>query len=76
MVANSDADELHFQAVDCCQFNPIEEKIRGGIYFRPMPQKRLDTLDRRPDFKEIPFDEDDSYPTEDPAYLVQDAINE
>lgn len=46
------------------------------MYFRPMSQERFDTLDTRPDFKEIPFDEDDGSPTEDDAYMVQGAINE
>jgi hypothetical protein len=41
-----------------------------------MPQERLDILDWRPDFKKIPYDEDDSYPTEHSAYLVRDAITE
>jgi hypothetical protein len=75
-IAHLDVDELRFRGLDCCQFKLIEETIRGSMYSRPMPQERLDTLDRRPDFKEIPYDEDDSYPTKDSAYRVQDAINE
>lgn len=58
------------------QFNLVEETICGSTYFRPMSQERLDTFDKRPDFKEILFDDDDCYPTEGIAYLIQDAIYE
>ena len=76
MVANPDAEDLYHQGVDSCQFNLIEETIQGSMYFRPMSLERLNTLDRRSDFKEIPFDADDGYPTENDAHGIQDAINE
>jgi hypothetical protein len=76
MVSNFDARELHYQGVDSCQFNLIEETNRGSIYFQPMSQERLNTLDERADFKELPFDEDGGWPTEDDALLVHRAIFE
>ena len=76
MVSNFEAEELQRQGVDSRQFSLVEETTWGSMYFRPMSQERLDALDKRPDFDTIPFDEDDSYPNEDDAYMVRDAINE
>lgn len=76
MVSHFDASELYHQGVDSGQFNLVEETIRGSMYFQPISQERLDTLDKRPDFKEILFDEDDGYPTEDDCYMIQKTIND
>jgi hypothetical protein len=77
MVSTFDASQLLGQDVDSCQFDLVEETSRGSMYFQPMSQERLDTLHKRPDFKEIPFAaEDDGWPSEHDAYWVQDTINE
>ncbi len=67
---NFDASELRCQGVDSCQ------TIRGSMYFAPMSQERLETLDKRPDFKENPFDQENGYPNEGDAHMIQDVINE
>jgi hypothetical protein len=76
MVTNPDAEELHYQGVDSCQFNLIGETNQGSMYFGPMSQERLDTLDRRRDFTEILFEEEYAYPTMNNAHGIQDAIND
>lgn len=72
MVSNLQADELHSRGVDICQFNLVEETNRGSKYFRPMLQEHLDTFDMQPPIPRLSFD--DSYPTENDAYVIWRAI--
>ncbi|ERF70369.1 hypothetical protein EPUS_05188 [Endocarpon pusillum Z07020] len=67
---------LYDIGVDISQFNIAQETLQGGPYFRPMSQERLSSLDKRPDMYQIPFWEDDRYPSNADAYMVQTAIND
>lgn len=74
MVSNFDADDLSHHGVDSCQFNLMEETVRGSMHFRPMSQERLNTLHMQPDFEGILFDRDCGRPIESDSYMVQYAI--
>lgn len=76
MVSNIAASELFDQGVDGCPFNLVEEATWGSPYFQPMSQECVNTLDKRPDFEEIPFGEDDSWPSEGDAHWVRVAITD
>lgn len=76
MVSNIDANELYDQGVDSCQFSLVEETKWGSTYFQPMSQERVNTLDKRPDFEEIPFHKKDRWPSEDDAHWVRVAITD
>ena len=76
MVSNIDANELNDQGVDSCQFNLVEETRSGSMYFQPMSQECMNTLDKRPEFEEISYGEDDSWPSEDDAHWARVAITD
>lgn len=74
MISNLDACNLHDKGVDSCQFDLIEETNRGSMYFQPMSQERLDTLDKRPRFEELHFENDDVFPSDNNADEVKSAV--
>ena len=76
LASNFDDAILSEQGIDSCEFDLIEATARGGTYFRPMSQKRLDALNERPDMYKIPFWPDQGHPCIADAYMVHDAIND
>ena len=43
------------RGVDAVQIDLVDETFKGGVYFQPMSQERLDSLEKRPAMYEIPF---------------------
>jgi hypothetical protein len=64
---------LYERGVDTAEFALTKATLEGGVYFLPMSQERLNSLDKRPPMYEIPFSPV-RYTSEADSYMVQAAI--